>query len=173
MFLSSDSVRCPRKLKEKQMSKSPLSGAFNGSSEPAKKKNKKNGAILLIAGIALTSSIGGVFAANSITINGGSSIQFGQGVAATNTCDTGLNTTLTQTFVNASNSFKVDDVVVGGIDVSACSATTLRVGLVDENGDYADSFTVVRPSTATVTTDRSTQNISADAVRKITVTTEN
>jgi hypothetical protein len=154
------------------MSKSPLSGAFSGSSEPAKKK-KKNGAILLIAGIALTSSIGGVFAANSITINSGAAIQFGQGVAATNTCDDGLTTSITQSFDDANNAFLVDDVIVGGIDTTACSETTLRVGLVDENGAYIDSYTVVRPASETETTDRADRNIDAGSVKKVTVTTEN
>ena len=79
------------------MSKSPLSGAFADSSATTKKKSKKNGAILLISGIALATSIGGVFAANSITINSGANIEFGQGVAATSTCDTdGLTTSITQ-----------------------------------------------------------------------------
>ena len=51
------------------MSKSPLAGAFAEGSTPEKKKNKKGAALLIIAGIGLTASVGGVFAANSITIN--------------------------------------------------------------------------------------------------------
>ena len=157
------------------MSKSPLSGAFaDSSATTTKKRTKKNGAILLVSGIALATSIGGVFAANSITINSGASIQFGQGVAATSTCDSdGLTTTLTQAFQNGDNSFHVDDVVVGGIDSSACSQTTLRVGLVDDDGDFIHSYTVVRPSSATDTEDVSGSNIDAGEVKKITVTTEN
>ena len=155
------------------MSKSPLSGAFADSSATTKKKNKKNGAILLISGIALATSIGGVFAANSITINGGAAIEFGQGVAATNTCDAGLTTSITQSFDNATNGFFVDDVVVGGIDTDACSQTTLRVGLVNDAGTYIDSYTVIRPTNATETTDRADQSIDAGEVKKVTVTTEN
>jgi hypothetical protein len=154
------------------MSKSPLSGAFSGSSEPAKKK-KKNGAILLIAGIALTSSIGGVFAANSITINSGAAIQFGQGVASTTSCDTALTTTLTQSFSESANRFKAATVKVDGIDTAACSATTLRVSLYTTgNGTAIDSFTISNPTTTSVTTDRSSANVWADDVDKITVTTE-
>lgn len=152
------------------MSKSPLSGAFSGSSEPAKKK-KKNGAILLIAGIALTSSIGGVFAANSITINSGAAIEFGQGVASTSSCDDGLTTKLTQAYTNSV--FRVDTVVVDGINVSGCSATTLRVGLLNSGGGALDTFTIVNPTTASVTTDRSSINVSAGDVSKVIVTTQN
>jgi hypothetical protein len=156
------------------MSKSPLSGAFADSSATTKKKNKKNGAILLISGVALATSIGGVFAANnSIGINNGSAIEFGQGVAATNTCDIGLTTSITQTFDNATGGFFVDDVVVGGIDTDACSQTTLRVGLVNDAGTYIDSYTVVRPTNAIETTNRADQSIDAGEVKKVTVTTEN
>jgi hypothetical protein len=151
------------------MSKSPLSGAFADSSATTKKKNKKNGAILLIAGIALTSSIGGVFAANSITINGGSDIEFGQGVADTASCDAGLDATLTQAFTN--NTFRVDTVVVDGISTS-CSQTTIRVGLIDSSGASLDTFTIVNPSTASVTTDRSSAAVDAGDVDKVIATTE-
>jgi len=51
------------------MARSPLSGAFAKTSGTTKKKTSKNGAILLISGIALATSIGGVFAANTISIN--------------------------------------------------------------------------------------------------------
>jgi hypothetical protein len=154
------------------MSKSPLSGAFADSSATTKKKNKKNGAILLIAGIALTSSIGGVFAANSITLNSGASVQFGQGVASTATCDTALNTNHTQSFSSTNNRFYVGNVTVDLIDSAACSATTMRVGLIKSDGTVLDSFTITGNATS-VTTDRSSQNKFADEVAKITVTTEN
>ena len=150
------------------MSKSPLSGAFSGSSEPAKKK-KKNGAILLIAGIALTSSIGGVFAANSITINSGAAIEFGQGVATTTSCDANLTTTLTQVYT--SDVFRVDDVVVGGIDSTNCATTTLVVSLVTSQGVTRDTFNITG-SAVTVTTDRLAQATLAGDVAKVTVTTQ-
>jgi hypothetical protein len=151
------------------MSKSPLSGAFAGSSEPAK-KNKKNGALLLISGIALATSIGGVFAANSITINGGAAIEFGQGVASTNSCDTALTTSMTQAYTN--NVFRVASVIVDGIDTAGCSNSTLRVSLLDVNGGSLDTFTIVDPSVVSSSTDRSSANVDAGSVKKITVTTE-
>jgi hypothetical protein len=154
------------------MSKSPLSGAFSGSSEPAKKKNKKNGAILLIAGIALTSSIGGVFASTAITLNSGG-IEFGQGTATTNVCDATLSAQLTQTWNNAAGGFQVEDVIVGGIG-NACATKTLRVGLLDSSGTAQDTFTIVNPSTTIHTEDVSSRSprISADVISRVVVTSE-
>jgi hypothetical protein len=154
------------------MSKSPLSGAFAGSSEPAK-KNKKNGALLLISGIALATSIGGVFAANTITINGGAEIEFGQGVASTSACDQNLTTSITQVYTDSE--FRVDDVVIGGIDSSECATTTLVVSLVTSQGVVRDTFEILGNAT-TKTEDRSTNSNSsatlAGDVAKVTITTE-
>jgi len=110
------------------MSKSPLSGAFAGSSEPAK-KNKKNGALLLISGIALATSIGGVFAAGSITINDTNAIEFGQGVANVSPCVDELTFTVAQVFVPETSAgaddayFKIGDLTVTG-DFSDCAVGT-------------------------------------------------
>ena len=163
------------------MSKSPLAGAFAEGSAPEKKKNKKGAALLIIAGIGLTASVGGVFAANSITINGGSAIQFGQGVAATNSCVTALNTTMTQTYDNTS--FDVDDVVIKTTSgtFSVCDTKTLVVSLRDNAGAVISGGSASRlvgssgdiATTATQDTiDFATANIDAGAVKKITVTTE-
>jgi hypothetical protein len=151
------------------MSKSPLSGAFSGSAEPAKKKNKKNGAILLIAGVALASSIGGVFAANSITI---ANVEFGQGVADTVSCTENATTNLTQEYV--SGEFYVDVVTLG--TVSDCSAVDVVVSLLDASGTVLHATTAgAGPAAAgTVTFDLSglSTRIVASDVAKITVTTE-
>jgi hypothetical protein len=159
--------------KEKQMSKSPLSGAFAGSSATTKKKNKKNGAILLISGIALATSIGGVFAANSITINSGSSIEFGQGVAATSTCDTdGITTSVTQEFVTGTT-FRVNDVVVASIDNTGCADKGLRVALLDSSNAELTS-TLFRGNVTSKTWDiNATTTVTADVVRKVVVTSQN
>ena len=155
------------------MSKSPLSGAFAESSATTKKKNKKNGAILLIAGIALTSSIGGVFAANSITLNGDNQLEFGQGSAATVTCDQDLYTSITQNYTTL-DVFRVATVTVGRIDDAACSTTTLRVNLLDDTGASIDSFTILGDA-ETKDTDRSGIDNPTDAseVDRIAITTEN
>jgi hypothetical protein len=153
------------------MSKSPLSGAFAGSSEPAK-KNKKNGALLLISGIALATSIGGVFASNSLIINGGAAIEFGQGVAATSTCDGDLTTSITQSYHSTDDVFRVASVIVDDIDDDACSTSTLRVTLLGDGGATLDSFTIDGDAVSE-STDRSGSEVEAGLVKKITVTTEN
>lgn len=168
------------------MSKSPLAGAFAEGSTPEKKKNKKGAALLIIAGIGLTASVGGVFAANSITINGGSAIQFGQGVADTNSCLSALTTEMTQAYDNT-NGFLVDDVVLKPVspetDFSDCNGKTLVVDLRTSTGVSRSNFTlgVVASSagsgqilgTATsASVDRSSGSIAAGDIAKITVTTQ-
>jgi hypothetical protein len=175
------------------MSKSPLSGAFAGSSEPAK-KNKKNGALLLISGIALATSIGGVFAANSIEINGGAAIQFGQGVAETNSCVSALTTAINQVYEDTSGTnpatqeFYVDTLSITG-DFSACVVgADLKVKLLDSsNAALTDgSFSVdviastgsptagtqVKKASAQTVVITPSAQILASSVKKITVTTE-
>ena len=155
------------------MSKSPLSGAFAESSATTKKKNKKNGAILLIAGIALTSSIGGVFAANSITINSGSAIEFGQGVAATTSCESAITTSLTQSYVTGTT-FRVGNVVLSNVDGANCDGKDLRVTLVDSSNAELTSTTIRAVNgTTSYTWNASSASVTADTVRKITVTSQN
>ena len=154
------------------MSKSPLSGAFADSSATTKKKNKKNGAILLISGIALATSIGGVFASTAITINSNAGIEFGQGIADTSVCAASVSTAISQEYdgVTAMD-FIVNEVTVSDIDVAACSSTTLRVALIGSSGEI-DSFTIVNPSTTFYSHDFSSDGHLANTVTKIGVTTE-
>lgn len=168
------------------MSKSPLAGAFAEGSTPEKKKNKKGAALLIIAGIGLTASVGGVFAANSITINGGGTIQFGQGVAATNSCLSALTTEMTQTYDNT-NGFEVSTVVLRPVtpatDFSSCEGKKLVVDLRTSTGVSRENFTLgvvaASPSAGqflgsatSKTVDLSSSNIVAGDIAKITVTTE-
>jgi hypothetical protein len=151
------------------MSKSPLSGAFSGSSEPAKKKNKKNGAILLIAGVALASSIGGVFAAtSSIELNGDAAIEFGQGIAAVDVCSSTADVSMSQVFT--SDEFYVDIVTVtfnAGCDTKQATVTLIdSLGVPIENG----TFTATVSSNA-VSNDFESVSIVAANVDDVTVTT--
>ena len=116
------------------MSKSPLAGAFTENGAPEKKKNKKTGALLILAGVALTTSLGGVFAANT-TINLGGNIEFGQGVAETVVCDDEITTSVEQSYT--SNTFQVTRVALTGVDVSStskCGGKTLKVSLLNSAG---------------------------------------
>jgi hypothetical protein len=174
------------------MSKSPLSGAFAGSSEPAK-KNKKNGALLLISGIALATSIGGVFAANSITIN---DVEFGQGVASASSCVSSLTTSISQSYVATSpaptptptTDFYVGTVSIAG-DFDLCAVgKDLKVTLLDSSdvalangsfsvdviasGGLASAGTEVAASVGQTIVITPSAQILASDVKKITVTTE-
>ena len=172
------------------MSKSPLSGAFAGSSEPAK-KNKKNGALLLISGIALATSIGGVFAANTITINSNADIEFGQGVANVSTCVDALTFTATQVFVPQDGAtaayFKIDALTVTG-DFTDCVANTdLVITARKANGDAIDANAVatvtvvdedagagevLSAAAQTITINLATEDIEAGLLTAVTATTE-
>jgi hypothetical protein len=98
--------------------------------QPSQKKRKKGLVIGLIAAGALAVSIGGVFAANSITVNDGAAIEFGQGLAETATCDATLTTTVNQEYNASAGKFYATTVVVSGIDDTACADKTLHVSLV-------------------------------------------
>lgn len=113
------------------MSKSPLAGAFTENGAPAKKKNKKVGALLILAGVALTTSLGGVFAANT-AINLGTNIEFGQGTASTSVCDSSITTNVEQVW--SSTTFTVSRVGLTGIDAVACGGKTIKVSLLDASG---------------------------------------
>lgn len=99
-----------------------------------KKKRNKPLLIALIGTGALVATVGGVFAANSITINNGGPIEFGQGITDTNTCDASLNTQLTQTYSTTNSQFEVASVEVSNIDDSACSGKTLHVSFIGTSG---------------------------------------
>ena len=154
------------------MSKSPLSGAFAGSSEPAK-KNNKNGALLLISGIALATSIGGVFAANSITINDNAAIEFGQGLAETSSCTADATTTLTQEYVSADEKFYVGEVTVN--TDGDCSGVDVIVSLLDEDGTVLHATTAAAGPAAGMDADYDLSSldprIEAGDVALVTVTT--
>jgi hypothetical protein len=119
-----------------------------------KKKRNKPVLIALIGAGALLATVGGVYAANSITINGGSAIEFGQGIQSTSTCDSGLTTAINQSYVVADSKFEASTVVVSGIKDFACAGKTLHVSLIGASGTvcsvdgthttgtYKDAFTI-------------------------------
>ena len=154
------------------MSKSPLSGAFAGSSEPAQ-KSKKNGAILLISGIALAASIGGVFAAGAITINGTDEIEFGQGVADVVACNSAATVTLNRTYNTVASEFRVTTVDVEFTSAAgACDGLDATVGLVLNDGttDTFQSLTdAIESDLASV--DFTSGAYNADHVVDVTITT--
>jgi len=74
----------------------------------------------------------GTTLAASISINSGSSVQFGQGVIQATACDEAITVTANTSFTNASGagSFNVDTITLSGI-ADACSAKTFTVRAYD------------------------------------------
>ena len=142
--------------------------------------------------IALATSIGGVFAANSITIN---DVEFGQGVASASSCVASLTTSINQSYVATSPapSPSTTDFYVGTVSIagnfSLCAVgTDLKVTLLNStntaitNGSFsvaviasgesaAPGTQVSADASQTIVITPSAQVLASD-VRKITVTTE-
>ena len=97
---------------------------FENSSRPVRKKSSSSKAILGLAGIAAVALLGSTLAAN-ISLNSGTGVEFGQGVAQTTACDTdsGITVTPGTTFVNESGGgeFNFTRVEFSGID-GACES---------------------------------------------------
>ena len=73
---------------------------FENSSRPVRKKSSSSKVILGLAGIAAVALLGSTLAAN-ISLNGGSGVEFGQGVALTSACDSSITATPSVSFANA------------------------------------------------------------------------
>jgi len=153
-----------------------------------KKKRNKPLLIALIGTGALVATVGGVFAANSITINGGSKIEFGQGIQSTNTCDAALTTAINQTYSTTNSQFEPSTVVVSGIKDFACAGKVLHVSLIGSAGTVCsvdgthstgankDEFTIVDGGTVG-TDDDITETVTvasgcdASTISKVAITT--
>lgn len=149
-----------------------------------KKKRNKPLIIALIGAGALAAGVGGVFATNSITINNGGTIEFGQGLSSTNTCDTDITTSIDQAYNGTTNQFDASQVVVGGIKDYTCNGKTFHVSLLDSSGNVVCSmdgtgsaqFSVVDGGTSGVNDDIQqtvtvTSNCDASTIAKVAITT--
>ena len=90
---------------------------FENSSRPVRKKSSSSKVMLGLAGIAAVALLGSTLAAN-ISLNSGSAVEFGQGVAQTTACDSdGITITPTAAFANSANggSFNFATVAFSGI----------------------------------------------------------
>lgn len=105
-----------------------------GSHAAKDKKKSRAGAYLAVTAGTFALAIGGVFAANSITLNGGGTIEFGQGLVSTSTCDAGLTASINQTYNATSEIFEVSTVEISGIKDFACDGKNINVSLVDASG---------------------------------------
>ena len=101
---------------------------FENSSRPVRKKSSSSKVMLGLAGIAAVALLGSTLAAN-ISLNGGSGVEFGQGVALTSACDSdGITATPTATFVNAASAGGFNFSTVAFTNVSsACLGKTFTL----------------------------------------------
>jgi hypothetical protein len=99
---------------------------FENSSRPVRKKSSSSKVMLGLAGIAAVALLGSTLAAN-ISLNSGTGVEFGQGVAQTTACDTngGITVTPAAAFVNASSggSFNFTTVAFSNIDGACLNKT--------------------------------------------------
>lgn len=116
-----------------------LGGINEPSEQPSKKKLKVIIGIGLLAGVM---GMGSTLAA-SITLNGGTSVEFGQGVQYVTACDTAVTLTPVSGFVNGpsgaaqdQSNFALASLAVSGIDDSDCIAKKFTLNA------YTDSATV-------------------------------
>jgi|GEM_PF-1955686 len=99
-----------------------LGGSFEPSEKSSKKKFKVVLGIGLLAGVM---GLGSTLAA-SVTLNSGSTVEFGQGLAATTACDSAITVTPSSTFVNDSTS-----ATTGDFQLRSISITNLNSDLVN------------------------------------------
>ena len=133
---------------------------FENSSRPVRKKSSSSKVMLGLAGIAAVALLGSTLAAN-ISLNGGSGVEFGQGVALTTACDDSITSTPSATFVNAAGGggFNFSTVAFSNVS-SACwgktftlkaygdtSATPLNLTTVSSTSYSSATFTFTTGST--------------------------
>jgi hypothetical protein len=111
--LSSDEAQTPTQNKKKVMSK--------------KMKIALGAAVLLLIPI-----LGTTFAA-SIAVNGGNSVQFGQGVASVNACDTSVTIGPAGDYNYASDAFHLETVTITNLDTVSCAGKTITLRAYDSS----------------------------------------
>ena len=136
---------------------------FENSARPARKKSSSSKVMLGLAGIAAVALLGSTLAAN-ISLNGGTGVEFGQGVALTTACDSDITSTPTATFVNASGGGAFNFSTVAFSNVSAAclgktftlkaygdtSATPLNIATVNAIAYNQATFTFTTSSTTSL-----------------------
>jgi len=94
----------------------------------------------VVAGLIVLAAIPaiGYTLAATITINGGSGIEFGQGQVATSACDTTMSVSPGTSWNSSQSKFLVDTVTLTGVDLAAggddCRGKTFIVTLLDSSG---------------------------------------
>lgn len=99
-----------------------LGGSFEPSEKSSKKKFKVVLGIGLLAGVM---GLGSTLAA-SVTLNSGTTVEFGQGMAATTACDSAITITPSSTFVNDSTSATTGDFQLRSISITNLDSTAVN-----------------------------------------------
>ena len=107
---------------------------FDSAPRPSRGKNKSaSKALFAIVGVVALATLGSTLA-GSITINSGQSVEFGQGVSVTASCDVTAGITLapTASFVNAvgTGTFNLGTIGFSGID-STCAGKVFTLKAYD------------------------------------------
>jgi len=127
-----------------------------------KRNNKNKKRLLILVALVGVMGIGGVVAATSIAINGGTPLSLGAGYATATTCDADITIAATQAYDTGANLYKITAFTVTGVDQSStnpstgigCGATTRKVmqlAVVTSAGVYNASWTLA--SIAAVTSE--------------------
>ncbi len=99
--------------------------------------------ILLLAILGVGGSYMGIRStlASSVTINSGSSVEFGQGSVPMIACDTSIDTSISQAWSSSSSSFRVATVILSNLNKASSSANNggcggkdISVSLVKSDG---------------------------------------
>ena len=119
-------------------------------SSPKKRRNR----VALVVGALALAAIGSTFAAN-ISLNNGSSIEYGQGLQQATACDSHITLAPSNTFVNASGAgaFNISSIAI--TDTNTTSSSTGLAGCIGKSlklTAYGDSAsTVLAQCTVTMT----------------------
>lgn len=114
----------------------------------AKKKSRK-GLIVGIAMLGVIPVIGSTLAA-SISLNGGSDIEFGQGTQAVVACDQAVTVGLVSAF--ATSVFELDGIRLSNFDTTACASKSFTAVARDASGAAISGGTVTFTLPASGTT---------------------
>lgn len=118
------------------------------SSRPARRKKSGSKWLLPVSLVVALGMFGSTFAAN-ISINSGSSLEFGQGVLTAAACDSDITLTPTASFDNDASSpiFRFGGFSISGVG-SDCNGKTLTVRAYNNSDDTALQIGTSSSSTA-------------------------
>lgn len=107
--------------------------------------NKWVVALVALFGISLISA--GVFAAATITINGGTAVNLGAGAIGVNVCDSAATISTDQTYSSANQRYELTTVTLSGIDYTSCAGKTLSLAFKAGGSTKSTTWAVVNNQT--------------------------